>query len=35
MCRTEFPTDDPDYENYKKHKVSKINCFHWPVLKAL
>lgn len=23
MCRTEFPTDDPDYENFKKHKVKK------------
>lgn len=27
MCRTEFPTDDPDYENYKKHKVRK-KAFH-------
>lgn len=30
MCRTEFPTDDPDYENFKKHKVKKKKkAFHY------
>lgn len=25
MCRHELPTDDPDYENFKKHKVKYLH----------